>query len=60
MTDPVPETSQAYPVANYNLNAIENPELKDRQQWVERLAMCHWKFEELKNGNAWNHIKSYI
>lgn len=60
VTDPVPETSQAYSVANYKLNDIENPELKDRQQWIERLAMCHWKFEELKNGSAWQHMKKHI
>jgi len=60
ITDPIPQTSQAYPVGNYDLGNIENPELKDRQQWVERLAMCHWKFEELSNGNAWKHIRNFI
>jgi hypothetical protein len=60
ITDPIPQTSQAYPVGNYDLGNIENPELKDRQQWVERLAMCHWKFEELSNGNAWKHMRNFI
>lgn len=60
ITDPLPEISQAYDVGNYDLSKIENPELKDRQPWVEKIAMCHWKFEELENGRAWNHIRSYI
>ena len=60
ITDPVPETSQAYAVANYSLNRIENPEFKDRQLWIEKIAMCHWKYEELKSGAAWEHMRKYI
>jgi hypothetical protein len=60
VTDPVPQTSQAYAVSNYTLSNIENPELKERQQWIEKLAMCHWKFEELSNGSAWQHMKKFI
>jgi hypothetical protein len=60
ITDPVPQTSQAYSVANYDLSKIENPDLKDRQAWIEKLAMCHWNFNELSNGTAWQHIKKYI
>jgi hypothetical protein len=60
VTDPVPETSQAYAVANYSLNCIENPEFKDRQLWIEKIAMCHWKYEELKSGAAWEHMRKYI
>lgn len=60
ITDPVPQTSQAYPVANYDLSRIENPDFKERQQWIERLSMCHWHFEELSNGSAWEHIRKYI
>jgi hypothetical protein len=60
VTDSVPQTSQAYTVANYTLSDIENPELKERQQWIEKLSMCHWKFEELSNGSAWQHMRKYI
>jgi hypothetical protein len=59
VTDPVPQTSQAYAVSNYTLSNIENPELKDRQQWIEKLSMCHWKFEELSNGSAWHHMRNF-
>lgn len=59
ITDPVPQTSQAYPVANYDLSQIENPDFKERQQWIERLSMCHWNLEEARNGQSWNHIKKY-
>jgi hypothetical protein len=32
----------------------------DRQAWIERLSMCHWKFDELKSGEAWQFFKRYI
>lgn len=59
VTDPIPQTSQAYAVANCNLSKLENPDLKERQSWIERLAMCHWHFGELDNGAAWQHMKKY-
>jgi hypothetical protein len=60
ITDPEPRTSQAYPVANLDLSKLESPELKDRQSWIERLAMCHWHFDELSDGSAWQHMKKFI
>ena len=60
VTDSVPQTSQAYPVSNYTLSNIENPELKERKCWIEKLSMCHWKFEELSNGSAWEHIRKFL
>jgi hypothetical protein len=60
VTDSVPQTSQAYHVSNYTLSNIENPELKERQQWIEKLSMCHWKFEELTTGSAWKHMREYL
>ena len=59
VTDPNPKISQAYDVANTDLSQIENPKLFERQKWVERLSMCHWKFEELSNGTAWQHMRDY-
>jgi hypothetical protein len=60
ITDPVPETSQAYPVANYDLSLLENPEFKERQNWIEKLSMCHWHFGELDDGSAWRHMKGHL
>lgn len=60
LTDPMPQHSQSYEVANYDLSRIESPELKERQQWIERLSMCHWNFDELRSGEAWNFFKKYI
>lgn len=60
LTDTMPEHSQSLPVANLNINDIENPVLHDRQAWVEKLSMCHWSFAELKSGEAWNFFKRYL
>ena len=60
VTDPNPCNSQAFGVANTDLSRIENPSIMDRQEWIEKLAMCHWNFEELRSGEAWNFFKRYI
>jgi hypothetical protein len=60
LTDPQPRNSQSFDIANTDISNIESPTLLDRQQWVEKLSMCHWKFEELKSGEAWNFFKKYI
>jgi hypothetical protein len=60
VTDPNPIVSQAHLVANTNLADIENPKMFERQDWVEQLSMCHWKFEELSNGSAWAHMRNYV
>ena len=60
LTDPQPKNSQSFDIANTDISNIESPTLLDRQQWVEKLSMCHWKFEELKSGEAWNFFKKYI
>jgi hypothetical protein len=60
LTDPEPAHSQSYTMAHTDLNHIENPILPDRQHWIERLAMCHWNFAELKSGEAWNFLRKYI
>lgn len=60
VTDPNPKISQAFDVANISLSQIENPQIFERQQWVEQLSMSHWKLEELANGSAWRHIRNYV
>lgn len=60
VTDPNPKVSQAYDVANYSLKDLENPNMPDRQAWIEKLAMCHFSFKDLKEGKAWHIIKDYL
>jgi hypothetical protein len=60
LTDPQPMHSQAYAVANTDLSKIENPNLPERQEWIERLSMCHWNFDELRSGEAWQFFRKYV
>jgi len=55
-----PERSQCHEIANTDLSKIEDPLLPDRQQWVERLAMFHWNFNEIANGECWAHMRNYV
>jgi len=52
--------SQCREIANTDLSKIENPLMPDRQKWVERLSMFHWKFDELKSGECWSHMRKFI
>lgn len=55
-----PFRSQCGEIASSDITQIENPIMPDRQKWVERLAMSHWKFDELLNGDAWRHMRKFI
>lgn len=55
-----PEDCQAKDVANTNFQNIENPDLFDRDLWLQKLSMSHWNFEELSSGEAWKHMRKYV
>lgn len=59
LTDPYPQHSQSFEIANTDLSLIENPKIFERDLWIKRLSMCHWNFEELKSGEAWQFFKRY-
>tara|TARA_Y200000002_G_scaffold200047_1_gene165042 strand:- start:5266 stop:6213 length:948 start_codon:yes stop_codon:yes gene_type:complete len=55
-----PERSQAAEVANKDLNTIENPSFEyDRESWLRRLAMSHWRLDELQSGDCWKHMRNW-
>lgn len=54
-----PDKSQCKEVANLDFSKLESPEEFDRQKWLERISMCHWKFSELEDGSAWRHMRNY-
>lgn len=57
VTDPA--RSQCQDIANTDFTNIEDPNMPDRQPWLERLAMSHWSFDELMSGQAWSHMRKY-
>lgn len=57
LTDPT--DSQCAEVSNIDFSKIETPLMFDRQKWLERISMFHWKFSELENGTCWKHMREY-
>jgi|TARA_B110000503_G_scaffold92600_1_gene139638 hypothetical protein len=57
VTDPV--TSQCAEVAHTDFSKIESPNDFDRNAWLERISMFHWKFNEIEDGTAWRHMRQY-
>ena len=54
-----PDDSQCAEVAHTDLSMLETPQQFDRQAWLERISMFHWKFSELEDGSCWRHMRSY-
>ena len=56
-----PLRSQSAEVANRNLKEIENPSYDfDRETWLRRLAMMHWRLDELRSGECWQHMRNWV
>jgi hypothetical protein len=55
-----PVHSWAADVAFTNLAQLENPPLPDRTAWVSKIANIHWSNDEVKSGQLWSAIKTYI
>lgn len=55
-----PQKSQCADVSNVGFEHIESPKEFDRQSWLERISMFHWKFSELEDGTAWRHMRNYV
>ena len=53
------QKSQCSDVAHHDFKYIESPQEFDREKWLQRVSMFHWKFSELEDGSAWAHIKNY-
>lgn len=54
-----PNDCQAAEVANVDISKIESFETYDRLPWLRKLAMSHWNFDELINGDAWQHMRQF-
>ena len=48
------EGSMAWPVASHDPALVVYP---DRTTWANELAWCQWADDEIKNGDAWEHLK---
>jgi len=58
LTDP--DNSQCREIANTDFSLLENPDMPQRQAWLNRLAMFHWDFDDLRQGRCWEHMRKYL
>ena len=56
----LPEYSQGGDIANIDFSLLENPNMPDREQWIRKLAQCHWSFEDLRSGRCWAHMRQWV
>jgi hypothetical protein len=55
-----PGYCQAGDVVNTDFSMIENPIMPDREQWIRRLAQCHWSFQDVQSGRCWAHMRNWV
>jgi hypothetical protein len=55
-----PGYCQAGDVANTDFSRLEDPWMPDREQWIRKLAQCHWSFDDLRSGRQWAHMRQWV
>jgi hypothetical protein len=55
-----PTKSWAQDVCFNNLSLIENPPMPDRSEWIHKISNIHWSNQEVKSGQLWSAIRTYI
>lgn len=48
--------SMAWDVATRALSKIEEPELFNREKWLNDISYAQWSVKELREGKAWQHL----
>jgi hypothetical protein len=55
-----PSYCQAGDVANLEFSRLEDPWMPDRDQWIKKLAQCHWNFKDTQSGRCWDHMRNWV
>ena len=55
-----PGYCQAGDVANTDFSLLERPDMPDREQWIRKLAQCHWSFNDVETGRCWAHMRNWV
>lgn len=54
------DKSQCSEVSHHSFENIETPTEFNREMWLERISMFHWKFSEIEEGTAWKLMRNYV
>ena len=52
--------NMAWDVSSHSLSDVENPYVGDKIGWLQKISMCQFNKEELRNGVCWKHIRKSI
>ena len=55
-----PSYCQAGDVANLDFSRLEDPWMPNRDQWIKKLAQCHWSFKDTQSGRCWAHMRNWV
>ena len=51
--------AMAWDVTDHHLNAIIDPQTYDLDQWLNEMSYSQWSTDEMKNGEAWEHLRGF-
>jgi len=54
------ESAVTWDVANHTLDAILDPEMPDRMQWLNDLSQAHWTIDQSRSGDVYKHFLPYL
>lgn len=54
------EGSMVYDIAAHDFTNLHIPKWPDRTQWCNNIAYAQWHPDELRSGEAWNHLKQKL
>lgn len=49
--------SMCWDICMKNFEELNNISYPERQQWLNEISWCQWFYEEIENGDAWEHLK---
>jgi len=54
------ESAVTWDVANHNTRNINNPQMPDREQWLNNLCQAHWTIAQSRNGEIYQHFEPHL
>lgn len=49
--------SMVYDITDHDLSFVNDPRTFDRTVWFNRITYAQWSMDEIRSGDAWDHLK---
>lgn len=60
LTDTDWKRSHCAGIGNINIENIEAPILKERDRWIQKIAMSHFTIDDIKGGLLWEYVNNFL